>query len=136
MPSLQGELSKAGVVAAVGGLLSVLVLSGLDQVAITGGMVAPKFIVHAVVLGASSVATSYAVPALVPWISAGSPELRKFEILVLEPLVLGAISFGIESVAAPNAEVGGAGGTLKTLLVGSAAGVGAAWLTQGMGWVA
>jgi len=135
MPSsLQGQLAKAGIVAAVGGLLSVLVLSGMDGVAVTGGMVAPKFVVHAAVLGASSLATSYAVPALVPWVSAGSPQLQKFESLVLEPLVLGAISFGVESVVAPNAEVGGPGGTLKTLLVGSAAAVGAAYVTEGMGW--
>ena len=136
MSSLKGELAKAGLVAAVGGVLSVLVLSGLDGISVAGGAVLPKFIAHAGVLGVSSLATSYAVPAIVPWVSAGSPQLKSFEALILEPLVLGTISFAVESVIAPNAEVGGTGGTLKTILVGSAAAVGAAYTAQGMGWAA
>ena len=138
MSSLKGELAKAGLVAAVGGVLSVLVLSGLDgiRVSVAGGVVMPKCLAHAGVLGVSSLATSYAVPAIVPWVSAGSPQLKSFEALILEPLVLGTISFAVESVIAPNAEVGGTGGTLKTILVGSAAAVGAAYTAQGMGWSA
>lgn len=136
MSSLKGELAKAGLVAAVGGVLSVLVLSGLDGISVAGGAVLPKFIAHAGVLGVSSLATSYAVPAIVPWVSAGSPQLKSFEALILEPLVLGTISFAVESVVASNAEVGGTGGTLKTILVGSAAAVGAAYTAQGMGWSA
>ena len=132
--TLKGELAKAGVVAAAAGVMSVLVLSGLDQVPVAGGIVMPKFVAHMAVLGVSSVATSYAVPAIVPWVSAGSPQLQKFEALILEPLVLGAISFGVESVVAPAAEVGGTGGALKQILVGSAAGVGAAYVSAGMGW--
>ena len=136
MSSLKGELAKAGLVAAVGGVLSVLVLSGLDGISVAGGVVMPKCLAHAGVLGVSSLATSYAVPAIVPWVSAGSPQLKSFEALILEPLVLGTISFAVESVIAPNAEVGGTGGTLKTILVGSAAAVGAAYTAQGMGWSA
>jgi len=132
--TLQGELAKAGVVAAAAGVMSVLVLSGLDQVPVIGGVFVPKFAAHAVVLGVSSVATSYAVPAIVPWVSAGSPQLKRFESLILEPLVLGMVSFGIESVVAPAAEVGGTGGCLKQILVGSAAGVGAAYISAGMQW--
>jgi len=134
MPSLQGQLAQAGVVAAVGGVLSVLVLSGMDGVAVTGGMVVPKFVAHAAVLGVSSIAAGYAIPAMVPWVSAGSPQLKSFESLVLYPLVLGTISFGIESLAAPNAEVGGTGGAFKTVLVGSAAAIGASYVSEGMHW--
>jgi hypothetical protein len=134
MSKLKGNLVKAGVVAVTGSVLSVLVLGGMDSVQVTGGMWLPKFGVHAVVLGTSSLAASYAVPALVPFVSAGSPVLKRFEALVLEPLVLGGISLAVESLLAPEAEVGGTGGTVKTLLVGAAASIGAAYVSEGMGW--
>ena len=134
MPSkLQGTLAKAGLVGATGAVLSVLLLNGLSPVPLAGIML-PKFAVHALVLGTSSVASSYAVPALVPFTSAGSPQLRRFESLIVEPLVLGTISLAVESIIAPGAQVVGQGGMLRTILVGGASSIGAAYVAEGMGY--
>ena len=134
MPSkLQGTLAKAGLVGATGAVLSILVLDGLSPVPLVGAML-PKFAVHALVLGTSSVAASYAVPALVPFTSAGSPQLRRFQSLIVEPLVLGTISLAVESIIAPGAQVVGQGGMLRTILVGGASSIGAAYVSEGMGF--
>ena len=131
---LQGTLAKAGVVGLSGAALSVLVLNGLSGVPVFGGVMLPKFVAHGIILSGSSIAASYAVPALVPFVSAGSPQLKRFESLVVEPLVLGTISLVIESFLAPEAQVVGQGGTVRTILVGGAASVGAAYVSEGMGW--
>ena len=125
---------KASVVAGTGALLSVLVLGGLENVPVAGGLWAPKFAATAVVLGASSMAASYAIPLMVPYVSAGSPVLKRFELLVLEPLFIGTCALALESVVASEASEGGPGGVLKSILVGGAASVGAAYLSEGMGW--
>ena len=131
---LNAMLMKGVVVGATGAVLSVLVLGGLQPIPIMGGMYVPKFAVHGVVLTASSVAAGYAVPALVPFVSIGSPQLKSFENLVLEPLVLGAIFLGVESFVAPAAQVGGAGSLFANIAVGSAASIGAAYISEGMKW--
>ena len=133
MGSLKGNLMKAGVVAGSGALLSVLVLGGLDSVEVLGGMWVPKFVAHAVVLGSSSMAASVVVPKLVPYVSAGSPALRRFEALILEPAAIGTIALALESVLASDAAQSGPGGTFKTILVGAAASVGGGYFSEGMG---
>ena len=130
---LQGTFAKAGLVAATGAVLSVLLLDGLSPVPLVSVML-PKFAVHALVLGTSSVAASYAVPALVPFTSAGSPQLRRFQSLIVEPLVLGTISLAVESIIAPGAQVVGQGGMLRTILVGGASSIGASYVAEGMGY--
>ena len=131
---LVGNLSKAALVGASGAVLSVLVLGGLDSVQVTGGMWVPKFAIQGVVLGASSVAASYVVPKLTPYVAMGSPQLVRFNSLILEPATLGIISLAVESIIAPDAAQGGTGGVLKTIMVGGAASVGAAYVSEGMGW--
>ena len=131
---LVGNLSKAGLVGATGAVLSVLVLNGMSGVPVVGGVMLPKFAVHGLILGASSIAASYAVPAIVPFVSAGSPQLKRFESLVVEPLVLGTISLAVESILAPEAQVVGTGGTVRTILVGGAASVLASYVSDGMQW--
>ena len=130
---LQGTFAKAGLVAATGAVLSVLLLDDLSPMPLVSVML-PKFAVHALVLGTSSVAASYAVPALVPFTSAGSPQLRRFQSLIVEPLVLGTISLAVESIIAPGAQVVGQGGMLRTILVGGASSIGAAYVAEGMQW--
>ena len=132
---LVGNLSKAALVGASGAVLSVLVLGGLDSVQVTGGMWVPKFAIQGVVLGASSIAASYAVPKLTPYVAMGSPQLQRFNSLILEPATLGLrlISMAVESIIAPDAAQSGTGGVLKTIMVGGAASVGAAYLSEGLG---
>ena len=130
---LQGNLSKAALVGVTGAVLSVLVLNGLAPVPVFGMMI-PKFAAQGLVLSVSSVATSYIVPAVTPFVSAGSPQLRQFQGLIVEPLALGMISLALESFVAPGAEVIGTGGTFRTIMVGSAASVVAAYTAEGMGW--
>ena len=132
--SLKGNLAKAGLVGATGAVLSVLALGGLQGVPVMGVFM-PKAFVHGLALAGSSVAATYAVPMLVPFVSAGSPQLRRFEALVLEPLVIGGVFLGVESILAPAAEVQGPGGTFKEILAGSAAAIGAAYVAEGMQWV-
>jgi len=134
MPSkLQGALSKAAIVGATGAVLSVILLNGLTSVPV-GGMMIPKAIAQGGILAVSSVATSYITPAVVPWVAAGSGQLKTFELLVLEPLVLGTVSLAVESIIAPGAEVVGQGGTVKTIFVGAASSVTAGYVSQAMGW--
>ena len=134
MGALKGRLMKAAAVGAVGGVLSLAVLSGTSMVPVVGGVFLPKAVVHGVILAGSSVGASYIVPAVVPWVAGGSAPLKRFEVLVIEPLVLGTVSLLAESILAPAAEVVGPGGTVRTLLVGSAASIGAGYLSEGMGW--
>ena len=134
MGVLKGRLMKAAAVGAVGGVLSMAVLSGTSMVPVVGGVFLPKAVVHATILAGSSVGASYIVPAIVPWVAGGSAPLKRFEVLVIEPLVLGTVSLLAESILAPAAEVVGPGGTVRTLLVGSAASIGAGYLSEGMGW--
>ena len=132
---LQGTLAKAALVGATGAVLSVLVLNGLAPVPIMG-MMLPKAVAQGLVLSASSVAASYVVPAVTPFVSAGSPQLQQFESLVVTPLVLDTISLALESFVAPGAEVIGTGGTFRTIMVGSAASVVASYTSVGLGWSA
>ena len=134
MGVLSGRLMKAAAVGVVGGALSLAVLSGTSMVPVVGGVFLPKAVVHGVILAGSSVGASYIVPAIVPWVAGGSAPLKRFEVLVIEPLVLGTVSLLAESILAPAAEVVGPGGTVRTLLVGSAASIGAGYLSEGMGW--
>ena len=131
-----GNMSRAALVGATGAVLSVLVLNGMSGVPVVGGVMLPKFAVHGLVLGASSIAASYAVPALTPFVSAGSPQLKRFQTLVVEPLVLGTISLAVESILAPEAQLVGQYGTVRTILVGGAASVLASYTSDGMGWSA
>ena len=134
-PSIKSALIKGSLVGVVGAVGSVLVLGGLEGAPILTGMYLPKFAIHGIVLAGSSVAATYAVPHLVPFVSAGSPQLKKFESLILEPAVLGLAYMAVESLVSPAAAVGGTGGMLKQIMVGSAASVGAAYFAEGYGLI-
>ena len=130
---LKARLSRAGVVGLTGAVLSVVVLGGLQPVPVMGGVWVPKAFAHGVVLSASSVAASFIVPRMTPYIALGSPQLTRFNSLILEPLVVGAAFLALESVVAPAAEVQGTGGTLREVAAGAAASVAAAYVLEGLG---
>ena len=134
-PSIKGALIKGSLVGVVGAVGSVLVLGGLEGAPILTGMYLPKAVIHGVVLAGSSVGATFLVPHLVPFVSAGSPQLKRFESVILEPLVLGGVFMAVESLLAPAATVQGAGGALKQIMVGTGASVGASYVSEGMGWV-
>ena len=130
---LKARLSRAGVVGLTGAVLSVVVLGGLQPVPVMGGMWVPKALAHGVVLSASSVAASFIVPRMTPYIALGSPQLTRFNSLILEPLVVGAAFLALESIVAPAAEVQGTGGTMREVAAGAAASVAAAYVLEGLG---
>ena len=130
---LKARLSRAGVVGLTGAVLSVVVLGGLQPVPVMGGVWVPKAFAHGVVLSASSVAASFIVPRMTPYIALGSPQLTRFNSLILEPLVVGAAFLALESIVAPAAEVQGTGGTMREVSAGAAASVAAAYVLEGLG---
>ena len=130
---LKARLSRAGVVGLTGAVLSVVVLGGLQPVPVMGGVWVPKALAHGVVLSALSVAASFIVPKMTPYIALGSPQLTRFNSLILEPLVVGAAFLALESVVAPAAEVQGTGGTMREVAAGAAASVAAAYVLEGLG---
>ena len=68
-----------------------------------------------------------------PYVALGSPQLTRFNSLILEPLVVGAAFLALESVVAPAAEVQGTGGTMREVAAGAAASVAAAYVLEGLG---
>ena len=130
---LKGSLRKGMIVGGVAGVLSLVVMNGLDGVAIFGKTV-PKAAAHAVILGMSSVATDYVVPAVAPYIAGGDVAWTRFETLTLGPLLIGTISLSLESLLAPQATM--RGDVVKTIAVGGASAITASYVSSGMGWSA
>ena len=130
---LKARLSRAGVVGLTGAVLSVVVLGGLQPVPVMGGVWVPKAFAHGVVLSAASLSASVLVPRMTPYIALGSPQLTRFNSLILEPLVVGAAFLALESIVAPAAEVQGTGGTMREVAAGAAASVAAAYVLEGLG---
>ena len=130
---LKGSLRKGMIVGGVAGVLSLVVMNGLDGVPIFGQTV-PKAAAQAVILGMSSVATDYVVPAITPYIAGGDVNWTRFEKLSLQPLLIGTISLSLESLLAPQATM--RGDVIKTIAVGGASAITAQYVSSGMGWSA
>ena len=130
---LKGSLRKGMIVGVVAGVLSVLVLDGLEGVTMIGQTV-PKFAAHTVILGVSSVTADYLVPAITPYIAGGDVNWTRFENLSLQPLLIGTISLSLESLLAPSTTQ--RGDVIKTIAVGGAASITASYVSSGMGWSA
>lgn len=126
---------KAALVGVTGSAISLLVLGGMQPISFMGMMYMPKAAIHGLILTASSVAAGYAVPQLVPFVSAGSPQLRRFETIILEPMVLGGIFLAVETIVAPAGLAGGPGGVFANVATGAGASIAASYLAEGMGWV-
>ena len=134
MPTLKGKLAKAGFVGLTGAVLSVVVLGGLQPVPVQLLHAwVPKAFIHGIVLAGSSLAAGEIVPRITPYISVGSPQLKRFDNLIVTPLVLGGVFLAIESIVAPAAEVQGTGGSLREIAAGAAASVFAGYFSEGMG---
>ena len=130
---LKGSLRKGMIVGAVAGVLSLVVMDGLNGVNIMGQTV-PKAAAHTVILGISSVISDYAIPAITPYIAGGDVNWTRFENLSLQPLLIGTISLSLESLLAPQATM--RGDVVKTIAVGGASAITAAYVASGMGWSA
>ena len=130
---LKGSFRKGMIVGGVAGVLSLVVMNGIDGVPIFGQVV-PKAAVQAVILGASSVAADYVVPAITPHIAGGDVNWTRFENLSLQPLLIGTISLSLESLLAPQATM--CGDVIKTIAVGGASAITAAYVSAGMNWSA
>ena len=130
---LKGSLRKGMIVGGVAGVLSLVVLNGLDGVPIFGQTV-PKAAAHAVILSVSSVATDYVVPSITPYISGGDVMWTRFENLSLAPLLIGTISLSLESLLAPQATM--RGDVVKTIAMGAASSITASYVSSGLGWSA
>ena len=130
---LKGSLRKGMIVGALSGALSIAVLNGMDGVAVFGHTF-PKFAVHTVILGASSVAADYIIPSITPYIAGGDVMWTRFENLSLQPALVGILSLSIESVLCPSATQ--QGDVLKTIMVGAASSVAASYASSQMGWSA
>ena len=122
---LKGSLRKGMIVGGVAGALSLVVMNGLDGVNIMG---------QTVILGISSVISDYAIPAITPYIAGGDVNWTRFENLSLQPLLIGTISLSLESLLAPQATM--RGDVVKTIAVGGASAITAAYVSSGMGWSA
>ena len=130
---LKGSLRKGMIVGGVAGVLSLVVMNGFDGVPIFGQTV-PKAAAHTVILGISSVISDYAIPAITPYIAGGDVNWTRFENLSLQPLLIGTISLSLESLLAPQATM--RGDVVKTIAVGGASAITAAYVSSGMGWSA
>lgn len=130
---MKAALRKGMIVGAVSGVLSVLVLDGMQGVHVFGHVV-PKFVMHTAVLGTSSIVAEYTIPMITPYLAGGDVRVTRFENLALSPLLIGVISLGLESVLSPEAEV--RGGVLKTIGVGAASAITSSYFSSGMGWEA
>ena len=132
--TLKGKLSKAGFVGLTGAVLSVVVLGGMQPIPVMGGVWIPKALAHGVVLSVSSLAAGEIVNRITPYIALGSPQLTRFNNLVLEPSALGLVFLAVESIVAPAAEVQGTGGTFREVAAGAAASVFAGYFSEGLGF--
>ena len=130
---LKASAVKGAMVGAVGAVLSIALLNGFEGVDLAGVPV-PKFIANGALLAGSSMVADWAVPMLTPYVSVGSGELKQFENLVLQPLVVGTVLLAAESVLAPGATEQGAS-MLTKLAVGAGSSITAAYAADGLGWV-
>ena len=130
---LKTSARKGAIVGGITAVLSIVAMDGLGTVDMFG-MGVPKFVAQGVVLGTSSVIADFTVPKIAPFMSGGSLEWTRFEALSLTPLLIGSISLGLESVLAPSAEQ--RGDVLKTIAVGAASSITAAYVSSSMGWSA
>ena len=128
---LKGSLRKGMMVGATAGVLSVLVLDGLNPINMFN-MQVPKVAAHVVILGTSSVAADYIIPKITPYIAGGDAQWTRFETLALQPMLIGIISLAAESVIAP--EVQQRGNVLRTIAVGGASAITSSYVASGMGW--
>lgn len=130
--SLKTGAKKAAVNAAVSAGIALAMGEGGVSVNLLGANV-PKWVASGVVMGASSYATDLILPRVVPWVVGSNPNLENFELLVLQPLIAGATSVAVDSLAAPG-NLSGSGGVAKALVAGAGSQIATYYVFAQMGW--
>ena len=130
---LKQSAMKGAIVAIAGAGASVIIGNGLDSVKVLN-MQMPKALVLGGSLLATSVAADFIVPYITPFASVGSPALRKFENLVLTPLMVGVGLILVDSVISPETVASAGNNLIKQVSVGFGASVLAGYASEGLGW--
>ena len=108
---------KALLTAAISGGASLLFLGGMEGAAVFGAEL-PRFVVSGATMGIASLVSDIALPSIVPWIPNSNAELNKFELTVLQPLLVGVASVVVDSILLPNT-IGEQGGAIKSVVNGA-----------------
>ena len=130
---LKQSAMKGAIVAIAGAGASVIIGNGLDSVKVLS-MQMPKALVLGGSLLVTSVASDFLVPYITPFASVGSPALRKFENLVLTPLMVGVGLVLVDSVISPETVASAGNNLIKQVSVGFGASVLAGYTAEGLGW--
>ena len=130
---LKQSAMKGAIVAIAGAGASVVIGNGLDSVKVLS-MQMPKALVLGGSLFATSVAADFIVPYVTPFAAVGSPTLRKFENLVLTPLMVGVGLVLVDSIISPQTVESAGNNLLKQVSVGFGASVLAGYASEGLGW--
>ena len=108
---------KALLTAAISGAASAFFLGGTETASVFGNQV-PRFIISSATMGVASLSTDLLMPKIVPYISKGNPTLIKFNLTVIEPLLVGVASVVVDSVISPQA-IAEMGGDAKSVVNGA-----------------
>ena len=130
---LKQSAMKGAIVAIAGAGASVVIGNGLESVKVFS-MQLPKAVVLGGSLFGTSIAADFLVPYITPFASVGSPALRKFENLVLTPLMVGVGLVLVDSVISPETVASAGNNLIKQVSVGFGASVLAGYTSEGLGW--
>ena len=108
---------KALLTAGISGVASFLFLGGAETASVFGAEV-PRFIISGATMGVASLTSDLAMPYIVPFVSKGNPTLIKFELTVIEPLLVGVASVVVDSVLSPES-INQTGGAAKSVINGA-----------------
>ena len=130
---LKQSAMKGAIVAIAGAGASAVLGNGLDSVKVFSTQM-PKALVLGGSLLVTSVASDFLVPYITPFASVGSPALRKFENLVLTPLMVGVGLVLVDSVISPETVASAGNNLIKQISVGFGASVLAGYTSEAMQW--
>jgi uncharacterized protein YodC (DUF2158 family) len=124
---------KATVAAGTAGVLSCLLFGGFEPQQFAG-VVMPRAVAQSASIFVSTYAADVVLPTVVPWVSIGSPALKRFEMLLLEPALVGLAGVVVDGFLAPGA-IAADGGILKSLTVNAGSMIISNYVSSGMSWV-
>ena len=124
---------KALLTAAISGAASAFFLGGTETASVFGNQV-PRFIISSATMGVASLSTDLLMPKIVPYISKGNPTLIKFNLTVIEPLLVGVASVVVDSVISPQA-IAEMGGSAKSVINGAGSSILSYYILDKMGQI-
>ena len=130
---LKQSAMKGLVVAAAGAGASVLLGNGMASVKVLS-MQLPKAVVLGGSLFAVSIGSDFIVPYVTPFASVGSPALRKWENLVLTPLMVGVGVVLVDALVSPEVMAVEGHNLFKQVSIGFGASILASYTAEGLGW--